>query len=220
MRGQQYALQPPLNYETPPLAPQVDQTKPCATCDPELVRQRGELQHEIQTEQEQEQQQTSQQLIQQTQQLIQQMAQLEQLPASQRNIPAELQAKQQALRQINQALNQQQSIGGQQQTTQAVESGQQAPLVNAPPPIQIAPVAQTATPSGSAGGTHTMERTVGNISNGVGAINPSEELFIQSEAQTGLPSPAGAVRFCVACSSQNEALKFLNGEPSQCSVMP
>lgn len=45
-------------------------------------------------------------------------------------------------------------------------------------------------------------------------------LFHQGEPPPQLPAPQNPVIFCVSCASTNDALQFLNGEPSQCSVMP
>lgn len=45
-----------------------------------------------------------------------------------------------------------------------------------------------------------------------------EQIFIQQQPQDGQGDPTKAVKFCVGCVTQLDAQRFLNGEPSACSV--
>jgi hypothetical protein len=197
---QGYAITP---TTPPPLAPLIDSQ--CAACGGDLetlTEQRGELAKEIETEQQQSFQQKSQQRAQQ----LQRFQQLEKQPADQRNIDDELQQKQQILndldQQIQQLQQQMRNPPGQQPGNYPppAEPGT-SPLINRPPPVQVVPVQPQ--PSAQPGG------------------QPEQQPLFQQRPQPGtMPNPEHAVTFCVGCASQNDALLFLNGEPSQCSVLP
>jgi hypothetical protein len=189
----------PVNYDDIPTVNPQD----CPSCQP-LRRQQQQLEKEIQTEQGQLQQQRQAR----QQQQIDQFKQLEQQPVDQRNIPQELQQKQDELNQIAQEL----------EDLQNEAERQQQPRPYQPPPGQQQP-----TPPSSGGG---QIQTVLSPRQPPGTLTASEqqdqeeELFTQGQPTGVQPDPTKAYKFCVACATQFDSVKFLNGEPSACSVIP
>lgn len=185
---------PPLEPQRPllPIAPILDQTTPCESCD-RLGRQRQQLQQEIHTEQQQQ----LDQRIQQRQQQLDQLEQLEHQPAEQRDIPQELIEKQELLQQIEQDL--------------ADQLPQQ-------PPQQPPPATPATQPTGR----------VPHLDQPAGEQQQLDQIaaqkFAQRAQQPQLQQPQtgsqAGVTFCVGCSSEEDAILFLNGEPSNCSVIP
>jgi hypothetical protein len=155
----------------------------------QLRAQQQQLQQEIQTEQQQGRGQD----IQQIQQQLDQLRQLENQPVESRNIQQELQQKQQLGQQIQQLLN------PPPPPQQEIPPGNYVPPPPDYHPVEIGPIAQQ-------------------------QPQPQQpQSFIQKQptgTQPTVPGPqSGAVKFCVQCTSQSESLKFLNGEPSECSVI-
>jgi hypothetical protein len=154
-----------------------------------LEGQRGQLQHEIETERSQQRQQSRDR----QQQQIEQLRQLEDRPPAQRDISDELRQKQQLLQQIQSEISDIQRGGQPSERPPSPplggQPGEPAPLINPP-------------------------------EHGHLVFEPDQPLMYQGEPPPEMPTSEGMVKFCVSCTSQNEALKFLNGEPSQCSVMP
>jgi hypothetical protein len=188
----------------------------CPSCNPQqaqeralLTSQEGQLQQELQTEQQQQNQQQDQQ----RQQQIEQFRQLEHQPAQQRNIPQEIQQKMNLLQQVGNELAQlQQEIDNQ------TPSGGNPPLASsgnlpAPSPSVV---------RGDGGGTPTIygqpEPTTGTEDEHQHELE-EQQIFVQQQPSDNGADPTKAVKFCVGCVTQNDALKFLNGEPSACSVM-
>jgi hypothetical protein len=188
----------------------IDVTKPCPGCDggriPAIVNQtgddgggipalRGQL-SQLQQETRVEQGQLSQQQIQQNQQELEHFRQLERQPSSTRNITQELQQKQQLAQQIQREIEQlqsgQQSYSSDNSASSAFDESKVIDL-SKEPQLEEVPSSQSA----------------------------QQSLFVQGESAEGYPSPhaPGSVKFCVQCTSQAESLKFLNGEPAQCSVV-
>jgi hypothetical protein len=185
------------------LAPHIDPTD-CPSCQrgdleslANLRAQEGQLRDELQIESQQ--QRAQQQRAQQRQ--LQQFRDLERQPPEQRDIPRELQQKQQLLQQI-------------QQEIQDIQRGQ--PTLQLPNPQDSG---QGTPPSGvphiDSPGEH------GHLVFEPNQTGEGPPLMHQRTPPDEMPVPdANTVMFCVSCTSQNEALKFLNGEPAQCSVMP
>jgi hypothetical protein len=210
---------PPTRPAPQPGQPQSPMTvidpRECQSCNPEqhaeyqrLKAQQGDLQGELQTEENQGQAQQDQQ----RQQEIQKFRQLEQQPADQRNIPQEIQRKMALLEQIGQELGQLQNQLDNPTTGQVVQPGSgQTPVGSSTPTSQpgnqsiITP--DTSPQPGSAETTeHEHE-------------DEEQQVFIQQTPKENQGDPSQAVKFCVGCVTQLEAIKFLNGEPSGCSVM-
>jgi len=167
--------------------PVLDQHSECTTCgqrftlQKEIQTQRGQLQHEIDIEQEQD---VEQQLT-QTEQEISDLSKLENLPTSQRDIQSELQRKS--------------ALQSRLDTLETELHAPNVPVGPSPEPGQPAPVLK----------------------------QDQQELLAQSraalkhyetEVQNETIKPA--VTFCVGCQTQEDAILFLNGEPSACSVVP
>lgn len=177
-----------------PPGPQVPELQDCPECG-YLAHQRGELKDEIKIEQ---QQQLQQQYMQQQQQ-IEHFHELESQDISTRDVSQELRQKQQLLNQINQEISQlQQQSGGEQSSSSSSSS--------------------TSTSSSSTGGAPTLDYQPAQVE--VTQQESDSQLFEQKTAtQNPHPLDSQAVRFCVQCTSQAESLKFLNGEPSECSIV-
>jgi hypothetical protein len=176
----------------PPLAPQGGSQNQMQ----QLRAQQQQLQQEIQTEQ----QQGTQQQIGQIQQQLDQLRAQEGQPIETRNVQQELQQKQQLQQQIQQLLNQ--PTG--QQT--GLPPGGTVPTLHyqSPPPLPpYEPPAETA-PGQQLPVTQPQQ------------IRPAQQLPV-TQPQPGAPA---FVKFCVFCTTQNESLKFLNGESSECSISP
>lgn len=190
-------LPPPGQPMQPPEVPILDQSRPCSTCTPpppeiraRLQSQRDLLRQEISTEQRQ---QLDKQVGQQSKQL-EQLRNLESQPLEQRDIPRELEQKQQLLQQIENELQ-----GQPQEQPGGPPPGGGAPELQGYHPTQIAPVQPPSVPQ-----------------------EPPPPVLTQRQPTGEFPHPLSpqVVKFCVACTSQQESLKFLNGEPSECSVVP
>lgn len=147
------------------------------------------------------QRQTSRQIVTEENQGIQsrldditnQLATLQQLetqPAETRNIPDELAQKQAILTQLSQLSDIAESQSESQNAEQAQTAGAAQPTPVAGP--QAGQVQSLAT----SGEAH------------------AEQQLAESQAQ-----PTQKIQFCVGCTSNEEAVKFLNGEPSECSVV-
>lgn len=219
-------------YQPGEIAPLIDRNCPACAGDLETLEgQRGELEKEIQTEQAQQRGQQEQQRAQQ----LQRFQQLEKQPASQRNIPQELQEKQDILNQLNQQIADLQNQVNPQPGTQPQPYENTNPYQACPPGYhQCGPDVECETygrcaPNGNPyqgydsqpGQTPLINKNPPVQVEPVSPQQPQQPLFQQKEPPPGgLPSPEGSVTFCVSCTNQNEALKFLNGEPSECSVMP
>lgn len=214
--GQPQTPQYPMPPQQPGDVPTVDPSK-CKGCTPkqrdmqrQLERQEGDLQREIQTEQ---QQQSDKQLTQQQQQLNK-FKQLETQPSQDRDIQKELQQKADLLTQIERELEDLQFLannpGAQTSVPQSGNSG------NQPVQTQPSPVAQP-------GEVPTVQT---NHAHGTGQLDELdhekelENVFMQGQPSGDMPDASKAVKFCVACATQNDAYLFLNGEPSACSVVP
>ncbi|MDR5728007.1 MAG: hypothetical protein RB191_11340 [Terriglobia bacterium] len=206
----------PLPPQQPGDVPTVDPSK-CQGCTPkqrqlqrELENQKGQLQREIQTEQ---QQQGDKQLTQQQQQL-QHFKDLESQPSQGRDIQRELQQKAELLNQIERELEDLQFLannpGSQASLPQSGNGG------NPPVQTQPSPVAQP-------GEVPTVQT---NHAHGRGELDELDhekqldQIFMQGQPSNDMPDASKAVKFCVACATQNDAYLFLNGEPSACSVVP
>lgn len=179
----------------------------CPSCQP-LRQQQRQLRQEIQTEQ----QQLEQQRIQQRQRDIDRNKQLEQQPADQRDIPRELQQKQQELDQIGQEL---------EELQREAEAQQQPRPYN--PPVASQPGRLPTPPSGGGGGQVPVVRSPAQPPGTLTAHEHQDEeelLFNQGSPSGEQPDPSKAYKFCVACATQFDSVKFLNGEPSACSVIP
>jgi hypothetical protein len=165
----------------------------------ELRAQQQQLQQEIQTEQSQGRQQQ----INQVQQQLDQLRQLENQPVETRNVQQELQQKQQLSQQIQQLLSQPGVVPGGQQAGGGPTPGQVPTLhYQSPPPLP--PYEAETAPAQQLPVTQPQQ------------IRPAQQLPVTQQ-------PGGApafVKFCVFCTTQNESLKFLNGEPSECSISP
>lgn len=63
---------------------------------------------------------------------------------------------------------------------------------------------------------------VTNVSQPAPQLQPSSSQAAQQEIQQELQQQQSseAIQFCVGCQSQEDAILFLNGEPSKCSVIP
>lgn len=197
--------------------PEIIDPRDCPSCNPqqselqrELRGQQGQLQHELTVEQQQE----GQQQLQQQQQQIQHFSELEQRPPSERDIPREIQQKMALLEQIGQELGQLQ-----QQIDNPTSGGRPVLTIPQQPP-----------PSGNSpqpgGGQPGQPQTFGQPAPTQGELTEHEheaeeqQIFIQKQPTGAGGDPNAAVKFCVACVTQSDALKFLNGEPSACSVIP
>lgn len=173
-----------------------DWARPCPACD-RIARQRGEIQTEIETETQQD----VQSQLDQIQEQIDQLQQLEQQPAQSRNITQELAQKRQLLNRLTQL---QSEATGQQTNT--------FPLAQPNPQPELPP--------------HQGQLTL-TCPDGYHPAHTPEE-----SAQYGDCAPDNAdqgqsfdnskakMQFCVGCNSEEDAILFLNGEPSQCSVIP
>lgn len=204
-------------YPMPPIqpgdVPTVDPSK-CKGCTPQqrqmerqLENQRGDLQREIQIER---QQQGDKQLGDQQRQ-IQHLHDLESQPVDQRDIQHELEQKAQLLSQIEQELEDLQFRANNPQM-----SGYSPTRTTSPDQSENQPVVSQ---SGEVP-TISRQRTLGR-----GEMDELEhetqldQIFMQGQPAGEMPDPSKAVKFCVACASQNDAYMFLNGEPSACSVV-
>jgi hypothetical protein len=157
----------------------------------QLRAQQQQLQQEIQTEQ----QQGTQQQIGQIQQQLDQLRAQEGQPIETRNVQQELQQKQQLNQQIQQLLNQ---PTGQQTGSVPLPPGGTVPTLHYQPPPPLPPYEPVETA-------------------------PAQQLPVTQRTAQPAPQQPGApafVKFCVFCTTQNESLKFLNGESSECSISP
>jgi hypothetical protein len=212
------AVPPPPPPPQPGQPPQIIDPRECQTCNPEQYRdfqrlkgQQGQLQDELQVEKGQQGQKT---LDQQDEQ-VQHYRDLEQQPSTQRDIPREIQQKMNLLQQVGQelsdlqqALDNPQGVPGRPVTgggPQAV-GNQQAQTAN-PPSGPQSIVQPDTSPNSDEGQLSSTEHQ-----------DEESELFYQQHP-TGEGDPSQAVKFCVGCVTQLDAQKFLNGEPSACSVM-
>lgn len=206
---QPYTAPLPQPYQPPPpptdvhpmseLNPQgTDWARPCPACD-RIARQRGEIQEEIQTETQQDL--TSE--LDRIQRQIDQLGQLEQRPAESRNITQELAQKRQLLNQLDQL--QQEATGQPAQTFPRVQPGEPPPL-----PQPTGHVELVCPP-----GTHQCHTDT--ECEQYGDCVPDS---VQPAQQGGHDDTHEKIQFCVGCNSQEDAILFLNGEPSQCSVIP
>lgn len=184
----------PVNRGQTADVPTLDVSK-CTTCSQPTQQQQQQLrsqQSQLEREIETEQQQLTDEQIDEQQRQLEHFHDLEQQPRSTRDIQQELQQKGQLQQQIRSELR------------------------GYPQPNQPNLPAQPSQP----GGVPTVDykpTPVGPIDN---EAQPAPEPFIQRPVGDN-PSPhqPGAVKFCVQCTSQSESLKFLNGEPSECSVV-
>jgi hypothetical protein len=180
----------PVIEPQPGLAPLLDTTTPCETCDGgRKSKEIRELKQEIETETQQLQTVT----LDQVQEQIDQLKQLETQPASQRDIQSELRQKQELLQQLEQL---QQGGGGGQ--PDIIPPGGQPEAVPPPPGSTVESLCPP--------GTHSVARE----------DDPSHRVCVQ-DTQTG---PERSVKFCVGCKTAEDAVLFLNGEPAACSVVP
>lgn len=192
----------PQPFGQPRIVPTLDQTSDCPECDgrkrKELQRiraQQRQLSREIDTEQSQE---LEEQLSQQEQEITH-FAELEQQPASQRDIQSELQRKAQIQQQL-------------QQEEQQLQQGGQPQIQ---PPSRCPP------------GTHQCHTDTECETYGACAPNVPVPTLQQNETAQQLEheiekieeSKQVGIQFCVGCKSQDDAILFLNGEPSECSVI-
>lgn len=212
--GTTIAAQPSAGNARQPL--EIIDPRDCPSCNPHqaqekalLTSQRGQLQDELRTENQQHQDQQDQQ----RQQQIEQFRQLEHQPAQQRDIPNEIQQKMNLLQQVGNELAQLQH-----------EIDNQTPGGggNPPPATQTGsyPSPSAAIPAGGGGTTiyGQPEDTEGTEDEHQHELE-EKQIFIQQNPSDHGGDPTKAVKFCVGCVTQNDALKFLNGEPSACSVM-
>lgn len=163
----------------------------CPSCSGDRLRlQRQE--RDLQDEIQVEQQQDRQKRIEDRQKEIDRNRQLETQPPGQRDIGRELQDKQRLLRQVQSDID---SLRGGQPRQLPPPSGE--PLQ---PNGPLAPQIDEPEPDEDDGHGHPP-------------------LFHQGD-RPNPPKVENPVRFCVSCVSQNDAMRFLNGEPSQCSVEP
>jgi hypothetical protein len=178
--------------------PEYYELKPCPECGYNPSPQQGQVlssqEEQLNREISNEQNQLLVQKIVEQQEQIDRLRGLEQQPASSRNIPQELAQKQSLLSQIAQ---EQRGIVPQGGMPPTAPQGGTYPAPDTgyqSQPIEVQPQ----NPPGQ----------------------NQQPLFIQKQAEHGqLPSPVGGVQFCIQCSSQEESIKFLNGEPSECSVI-
>ena len=186
----------PQGGSLPPPAPlTVPTLQTCTTCgyvDPNDANLLRGQQGELENSIKVEQQQNLLKQVGQQQHQIDDLRQQESQPLDSRDIPRELAQKQQLLDSINQEL-----AGGQPQ-----------------------PNPQTQNPTDGSSGVPTLNYQPVPI----GPTSPSSggqpEMFMQKPPTENPPPGApGQVKFCVVCTSQSESLKFLNGEPSECSVV-
>lgn len=202
--------------------------EPCPECgynpQPIIQRQEQEVRQEIQRERAQGEQQT----LQQTQQEIDRLRQLESQPIQTRNIPREIQEKQQLLQTLEQLQQGGLPAGGQGTLAPSLPAGQQLPVSSPQLPVsspqqpgQLAPMLDYQSPRGQL--IFVPEGQQPPIGGSPPSSSPPPPMGIQQgqPPAEGLPVPngPGSVKFCVVCTSQNESLKFLNGEPSECSVL-
>jgi hypothetical protein len=177
----------------------------CSGADQETIAtlrgQQGTLQDELRIEQQQGRQGT----LQDQQRQINELRQLERQPIQSRDIPREIQQKQNLLRQIQDEIS-------------ALQHGGPPPGGNPPSSPDQGGPPPNLTPPGSQG--HLEWIPDQGTQPDQGAHDHGGPLMYQGEPPPTMPDTANAVRFCVSCSNQNEALKFLNGEPSECSVLP
>ncbi len=176
--------------------------KPCADCgyrpdedeSNQLRRQTGELEQEVRVEQQQQ----LRERIAQQERTINSLRQLERNQPSGRNIPQELEQKQQLLR----------DISSEERGQYPDNSYSQPSGPNAPATIDT--------------GYRSAPIEVGHQHANPPPSETQQEIFTQGQGgEDGNPEPNGpdSVKFCVVCSNVNESHKFLNGEPSECSVL-
>lgn len=157
----------------------------------QLTQQRDDLMHEIEVEQ----QQGTKQIVDQQGQDIQHFKDLENIPPGQPTQPGG------QPRDIPRELAQKQNLLNEINNQLA---GQ--PILNLPP--GVGPGQGPQNPPG-----------LGQPTQQIPSQGQEGPIFIQKPPPPEMPpQPATPVRFCVTCTSQNESLKFLNGEPSECSV--
>ena len=196
----------------PPLIPQpatqpapiLDTEKPCLTCQTgtqprlsELRGQQGDLEQSQLIEQRQE---------------IERLRGLERQPAQLRNIPQELQEKQALLQQVQQEIEQ-------------LQRGQQP---GGEPSEGPNPPAQPAQPATGQPPAPIFQEQPGQqyqrLEQEAQSIREQEEELYPSvhpqKPEGESPFSPNAVRFCVQCTDQLETHRFLNGEPSECAVIP
>lgn len=204
----------PTPAPTPNQPLQIIDPRDCPECNPAQAQIRAQLQgeqqalrQELQTEQQQEQQQK----IGQQQKQIQEFRQLERQPVDQRDIESEIQKKIALLDQVGQEL---------QQLQQQIDHGSPSPQ-----PVMSLPPAGGSPPLSPAGGPPQTIEPIGAPLPPPGTLTEQEheqeeqQIFIQQPPVGAGGDPTKAVKFCVGCVTQDDALKFLNGEPSACSVM-
>lgn len=202
--------QPPPPFQPPPSHPLMELTQdgtgfkiPCPSCD-RIARQRGELQQEIETETQQD----ISKKLDSIQQQLDRLHQLEGQPSQFRDIPKELGQKQQLAQQLDQIQREAQQGSGQPQLQPPPPSGQ--PMK--PPPPRTGHLELVCPPGFTQCRTDTQCETFGDCM-------PVSELGGEPAPQ-GQETPTPKLQFCVGCANEEDAILFLNGEPSACSVIP
>lgn len=185
----------------------------CPTCNPQQAQMRAQLtqeQRDLQDELQVEQGQQRGKTISDQRQQVDQFRDLERQPVQGRDIPHEIQQKMNLLQQVGNELAQLQHEIDNPQSLETT-AGNQQPVPSMPPPV-------------GGTGNQTIIEPDTSPKPGSGQMTEQEheheldQLFIQGEGTEGQGDPTKAVKFCVGCVTQLDAQRFLNGEPSACSV--
>lgn len=216
---------PPMNPQQPSQQREIIDPRDCPTCNPQqreqfhdLQQQQRDLQRELQTEKGQQQGKT----LDDQRQQIDKLKDLETQPVQSRDIQKEIEQKMGLLNQIgNELAALQHAIDGNPGSppTNEIEdhTGHDHAMDDGSnPPGQNPPATQPYTPG------EVIEPDRGQSTGQLSELEHEQEeqqIFLQQQPVGSGGDPTKAVKFCVGCVTQDDALRFLNGEPSACSVM-